>query len=90
MPIVWFCFFNIAGLLIKGVSPKSYFPLYKEPGIAYPLVLFLYAFGVNYGLYFLFITYRKLTGYQRNRLKLFLGATIIGFAGGLPYIYAAL
>jgi len=75
---------NFTRLIVKSVSPKFYFPYYKNPGTAYPLLFFLFAVGVFYALHLLFTTYRKLSGYQRNRLKLFFGASIVGYIGGLP------
>lgn len=75
---------NFTDLVVKSVSPKFYFPYYKDPGNAYPFLVFLFAFGVLYAFYLLFATYRKFIGHQRNRLKLFLIATVIGFIGGLP------
>ena len=75
---------NFAGLLIDDAAPKFYYPHYKVAGKAYPLLMLLFAFGVCYGFYLLFRTYRRLSGNQRNRLKLFLIASTIGFTGGLP------
>ncbi len=77
-------FLNFTDLIVKSSTPKLYFPYYKNPGSAYPFVLLLFVFGVSYAFHQLFAAYRKQIGYQRNRLKLFLIATVIGFSGGLP------
>ena len=75
---------NAAGFLVKNISPKFYFPYYKEPGAAYPALLLLFIFGALYGHYLLFKKYKKSSGYQRNRFKLFFGSSVVGFTGGLP------
>ncbi|OGW43334.1 MAG: hypothetical protein A2X57_05510 [Nitrospirae bacterium GWD2_57_8] len=77
-------FLNIVGSLIKSVSPKMYFLQYKNPGEVYVLVLVLYVVSISFAYYLLLSAHRKGSGYHRNRIKLFLGGSMLGFLGGIP------
>lgn len=75
---------NVQGMLITSVMPKLYFPYFKEPGTIYPLLIILFAFGVGRGIHLLFKTYKDASGHTKIKVRLFLIASLFGYAGGLP------
>jgi len=78
-----FIFFNfLSNLLINGIVYKSSY-CYPKPAMLYPLFFVFFASCITYGLYQLYIAYRKSSGIKQNQLKYLFWASLVGYFGGM-------
>lgn len=68
---------------IKDVEPRSVFPFWPVPGLAYHFYLFFsYAVMVVYTGVNIIRSYRSSFGYKKEQLKYIIIASVLGFGGG--------
>lgn len=85
---IFFSFFSFpsspfAGLFVKGVSQKLFFPYWPNPGLVHYFYLVI-AWGgmLGYAIYSLFKNYSKASGRKKAQIKYVLLGVLIGFGGG--------
>jgi len=83
--IISFFFLFLAwqsNLFLLKVKPKFIFNFYSEPGLLYPIHLFVMVLVTVYCVVKLFETYKLSQGLKRNQLKYLMVALVIGYVGG--------
>ena len=77
-----FFFLTFTSSMIKGVTPKLFFPYWPEPGMVFSQFLLMFFGYIIYSWYLMFRAYEKLTGIKHEQVKYVLIGTFIGFFGG--------
>jgi signal transduction histidine kinase len=77
-------------LFLEPSTPKLYFPNYYEPGQYYWVMLLFFFTYTAYFFVVMFRTYLSSNGIERNRIKYFFWALLLGWAFGslnFPLVY---
>jgi len=75
-------FLSLTRFIVTDLVPKLSLPYYPVGKIGYVIYVTVFIYWVIYAHYLMFENYRRLTGYERNKLKYFLTGTVVGFTGG--------
>jgi HD-GYP domain-containing protein (c-di-GMP phosphodiesterase class II) len=84
-----FLLLNFAGLLVKGVSPKSIFNFYSDAGLAYFSLIVFFFIYVGYAMILELISLVRRKGYDRTQILYIFCASVIAFSGGFCMFFPA-
>lgn len=79
---LFFVLSDVKSLIVRGVTPKLYFPFWPEPGILYPFFLLMFFGLVIYSSWLLFVALRSSNGIRHRQISYVFIGFVVGFIGG--------
>lgn len=68
--------------LVAGISKRSYFTFWPDPGYLYPFFLLTFFFYAVYSLYLMYAAYRTASIHLKQQIKYVFAGTAVGFLCG--------